>query len=201
MKFVSFKYILLLVIMSITTNITAETNKRHPLVPRSGVMQYAGSTGFLSAGVEWKYGKREQWGTTLLLGYLPKFYSHREKAVVTLKQTFSPWNIKLNKNINLRPLNCGMFLSSIYGHSFWKQEPERYPDKYYKISTHFRIHIFAGQEIVFSLNEKHNCLLKSVSLYYELNTCDIYLYNYFPNIKYLNLGEIIKLGLGTKLNF
>jgi hypothetical protein len=201
-KFANFKFLFISAIMIIAPiSITAETKKRHPLVPCNAIIQYAGSTGYISAGAEWKYGKHKQWGTALLIGYLPKFHSHREKAVATLKQTLSPWDIQLNKNINLHPLNCGMFLTTIYGNCFWTEEPDKYPDKYYQISTHLRIHIFAGQEIIFTLNDKYNKLFNSISLYYELNTCDLYLCSYFPNIKHLNISDIIKIGFGTKLNF
>ena len=33
-------------------------------------MQYAGGMGVLSTGVGWDYGKRRQWETDVLLGYL-----------------------------------------------------------------------------------------------------------------------------------
>jgi hypothetical protein len=43
--------------------------------------------------------------------------------------------------------------------------------------------------------------IKSVTLYYELNSCDIYLCSYFTNIKYLRAKDVIALGIGTKIGF
>ena len=203
MKFINIKNIIFIII-ALTFSyacMASENRRRHPLIPRSGVIQYAGSIGFISVGAEWEYGKREQWATTLMIGYIPKRHSNRPKAAITLKQTYSPWNIVINGNINLRPLNCGLFLNTIYSHKFWTKEPGKYPEGYYQISTRVRPHIFIGQEIEFKAKKLKDKFIKSISLYYEFNSCDIYLCSYFPNMKYLSPADIFALGIGMKLNF
>ena len=48
------------------------------LIPTQGVIQNAGNMGLVSCGVGWDYGRRSQWETHLLLGYVPK---HKSKKV------------------------------------------------------------------------------------------------------------------------
>lgn len=191
--------ILLAALLSTSGTYATETDSRHPLLPGSCVIQYAGSIGFASAGVEWQYGKRKQWRTTLLAGYIPKRHSSRAKAAMTIKQTYSPWQTRVTESTVIRPLNCGIFFNTIYSHKFWTKEPDKYPEGYYQISTRVRPHIFAGQEITFK--PKRRMAIKSVTLYYELNSCDIYLCSYFTNMKYLRAKDVIALGIGTKIGF
>ncbi len=185
----------------LATSVQATEKKRHPMIPRSIVGQHAGSIGYLSIGCEWEYGKNDQWATALLVGVIEKYQSNRAKATLTLKQTYSPWHISLNSKISLRPLNCGLFLNTIYSHHFWAKEPEKYPSGYYRFSPRIRPNIFIGQEITLHIPQKEKMNLKSVSFYYEFNTSDIYLCSYFPNTGEIRLKDILSLGLGVKLNF
>ena len=65
------------------------------LIPTHFVVQNAGNMGVLSAGIGWSYGKRRQWETDLLFGYIPKHDSSRGKLTTTLKGNFIPWDIDL----------------------------------------------------------------------------------------------------------
>ena len=47
------------------------------LIPTEFVIQNAGNMGIASAGIGWDYGKRGQWETDLLLGYIPAHDSSR----------------------------------------------------------------------------------------------------------------------------
>ena len=49
--------------------------------------------GLLSWGIGWDYGKRGQWETDLLLGFIPRFSSRHFKMTMTLKQNFIPWSV------------------------------------------------------------------------------------------------------------
>ena len=42
------------------------------MIPSQSIIQNAGNMGALSLGIGWDYGKREQWETHLLIGYIPK---------------------------------------------------------------------------------------------------------------------------------
>lgn len=52
------------------------------LIPTSGIIQSCGNMGIISLGIGWEYGKRRQWETQLLFGYIPKFSSDDEKFTI-----------------------------------------------------------------------------------------------------------------------
>ncbi|MDE7085196.1 MAG: hypothetical protein K2O48_00710, partial [Prevotella sp.] len=101
------------------------------LIPTQFVVQNAGNMGVLSAGIGWDYGKREQWETDLLFGYIPKNQSTRGKLTMTLKQNYLPWSFELKNGWSIEPLQASIYVNTIYGHEFWRAQPARYPDKYY----------------------------------------------------------------------
>ncbi len=45
------------------------------LIPTNGVIQTCGNMGVISLGIGWDYGKRRQWETFVMLGYIPSFDS------------------------------------------------------------------------------------------------------------------------------
>ncbi len=187
--------------------ITGEYEKRiykyhrrwHNLIPTHTAIQYAGSIGIVSMGLGWDYGKRNQWETTVMLGYLPKYHSDKSKITFTLKQNYTPWSLPLKrKRLTVEPLTCGLFFNTIFSEEFWVEEPDRYPKGYYGFSTRVRTHLFVGQRLThhFKGNDKRH---KSITAYYELNTCDLYLVSLFTNPDYLKLKDILYLGFGIKI--
>ena len=116
------------------------------LIPTQFVIQNAGNMGVVSAGVGWHYGKRKQWETHLLWGYIPKHQSTRGKVTMTLQENYIPWSIDLKRGWSIEPLSASIYLNTVYGHEFWKSQPNRYPDDYYQfMSTKFRLNIALGQ--------------------------------------------------------
>ncbi len=169
------------------------------LIPSHTVIQYAGSVGLISTGFGWDYGKKDRWETTVMLGFLPKYNSDNRKITFTLKQNYTPWSQPLKKEqLTVEPLTCGLFLNTIFSEEFWVEEPDRYPKGYYGFSTRIRTHLFIGQRIThhFKGKDKRH---KSITAYYELNTCDLYLVSMFTNPHYLGLKDILHLGAGIKI--
>ena len=58
------------------------------IIPTHSKIQYAGNMGLLSFGTGWDYGKRNQWETDVLLGFIPKYSSKKAKVTMTLKQNY-----------------------------------------------------------------------------------------------------------------
>ena len=115
------------------------------LIPTQVVVQNAGNMGIFSIGFGWEYGKHGQWETHLLWGYIPKYDSTRGKLTMTLKENYIPWSIYLGKGWNFEPFETGLYINTVYGHEFWRSQPQRYPDKYYSaLSTKFRLNVFFG---------------------------------------------------------
>ncbi|MDD5862016.1 MAG: hypothetical protein PUF37_03995 [Prevotellaceae bacterium] len=168
------------------------------LIPTQIIIQNAGNMGYISGGFGWEYGRRGQWETHLLWGFLPKYSSTRAKLTMTVKETYIPWSINLGKGFALEPLSSGIYVNTVYGHEFWKSQPGRYPDKYYQaLSTKFRLNVFLGQRVTFNIPERHRFLVKAVTAFYEVSTCDLYIRAMIQDDQ-ISLWQILGLSLGLK---
>ncbi len=168
------------------------------LIPTQLVVQNAGNMGLISIGLGWDYGKHRQWETHLLWGYIPKYKSTRGKLTMTLKENYIPWSTYVGKGWNLEPLSTGLYVNTVYGHEFWRSQPQRYPDKYYNaLSTKFRINVFLGQRITKMVPNNRRMFVKSVTVFYEVSTCDLYIRSMlsYDDVK---LKDILGLSLGLK---
>lgn len=170
------------------------------LIPTQTKIQYAGGMGLLSAGIGWDYGKHSQWESDVFLGFIPKYDSKRAKTTITLKQSYIPWSLNIKNGFSIEPLSCGLYFNSVFGDEFWVREPDRYPKGYYGFSTKIRTHIFLGQRFTYLINPEKRYRSKSISLFYELNTCDLYLISAITN-NYLRPRDYLGLSFGLKFQF
>ena len=169
------------------------------LIPTQFVIQNAGNMGFLSAGIGWDYGNRKQWETHLMVGYIPKDKSTRGKMTMTLKENYIPWSIDLKRGWSFEPLEASIYLNTVYGHEFWSRQPRRYPDKYYDfMSTKFRLNVALGQEFTWQIPSERRNRAKSITLFYEFSSCDLYIRSKILESS-IPLKDIISLSLGIKL--
>ena len=169
------------------------------LIPTQFIMQYAGNMGLMSIGIGWDYGKHKQWETNLMFGYLPKISSHRGKLTMTLKENYLPWSMYLKQGWMLEPLSCGLYLNTVFGSEFWGNQPSRYPDKYYEpLNTKVRIHVFLGQRITKIIPANKRKFLKSISAFYEVSACDLYV-RLLVMEKKVRLQDIMCLSVGVKM--
>ncbi len=178
------------------------------LIPTHFLIQNAGNMGVLSAGIGWSYGKRRQWETDLLFGYIPKHNSSRGKLTTTLKGNFIPWDIDLSHILHkipqgrwvFKPLTTSLYLNTVYGHEFWKSQPGRYPDKYYEfMSTKFRLNVALGQRLTFIVPENKRKKSSHISLFYEVGTCDLYIRSMFQSSD-VKLKDILGFSIGLKFH-
>ena len=173
------------------------------LIPSHFVIQNAGNMGVVSMGSGWNYGKRRQWETDLLFGYIPKHESTRGKLTMTVKENYIPWGINLSPKVpggrwKFEPLTASVYLNTVYGHEFWKSQPGRYPDKYYELmSTKFRLNFALGQHIMFKIPENKRRSHSRMSLFYEVSTCDLYIRSLFQDSS-IPLKDILGLSIGLK---
>lgn len=168
------------------------------LISTHSIVQYAGSMGLLSAGFGWDYGRHRQIETALLFGYLPKFNSHRGKATMTLKGTYVPWFLYLRNGWTAEPLSCGLYINTVFGSEFWSRQPGRYPDKYYEfLSTKARLNVFVGQRVGAIVPKSRRKLVKSVTAFYEVSTCDLYIRSLIQG-NGIRFWNILSLSFGLK---
>ena len=169
------------------------------LIPDQAKFQFAGSIGLVSTGVGWTYGRKKQWETDLLIGFLPKYHSKRAKAVLTLKESYVPWLCCISSSsFYVQPLSCSLFLSSVLDESFWVDEPERYPKGFYGFSTRIRANLSLGQRLMYKIPEKARRRVQSLSLYYELSACDTDLCTFFGD-RCIKFKDILSLAIGLKV--
>lgn len=168
------------------------------LIPTYTKLQYAGGMGLMNFGVGWSYGKRHQWETDLFLGFIPKYSSDNTKITLTLKQNFIPWQMPLNKRFTLEPLTCSLYFNTVFSDEFWTKEPDRYPSGYYGFSTRVRTHISIGQRLRFNIPDSKRFFSRSITAFYEISTCDLYLANAFTN--HLGLDDYLRLSFGLKFD-
>ena len=170
------------------------------LIPDHYKMQFAGSIGMVSAGTGWTYGKKLQWETDLILGFLPKFESEHHKVVFTVKQSYVPWKLRIKESPwVVQPLSCSLFLSSVLNEKFWTREPDRYPKGYYGFSTRIRANLSLGQRIMFDIPDVSDWLVQDISLYYELGACDTDFCTFFGD-RTIKFKDILSLAIGVKVH-
>ena len=154
------------------------------LIPERASLQYAGSIGLLSFGPGWQYGRGEHWETDMLFGFLPRYHSDKAKFTFTLKERYIPWHCRLSSTWVCQPLTVGFFFNTISSNDFWRSQPDKYPANYYWCSTRIRSNIFIGQRFRYDIPQAYRRLHSSVSAYYELSTCDIYILSKVSNRHY-----------------
>lgn len=176
------------------------------LIPTHYIIQNAGNMGVVSIGTGWSYGKRRQWETDLLFGYIPKHDATRGKLTTTVKGNYIPWDIDLafistkmpENRWMFEPLTASLYVNTVYGHEFWKSQPGRYPDKYYRfMSTKFRLNVALGQRIMLKIPENKRRRHNRISLFYEVSTCDLYIRSMFQDSS-IKLKDILGLSIGLK---
>lgn len=167
------------------------------LIPTQHILQFAGNMGLASIGVGWDYGKRSQWETQLLFGLIPKYDSHRTKLTMTLKQNYIPWSVDLRRGWDFEPLECGLYFNTVFGDEFWAKQPAKYGSGYYPFSTKFRPNVFLGQRITKQIPNSRRRYIKSVTMFYEVSTCDIYFMRFYRNGE-AGFWDVFGLSLGIK---
>jgi hypothetical protein len=156
-------------------------------------LQYAGSTGFMTFGIN-KITTNQKIEIGLQAGVIPSFIGNSQRSIVA-KFLYAPFKIN-RKSILFQPITSGLFFARHYGESHGNSWSSKYPKGYYWWNRSLRSHIFIGTQL--SINTKSN-FISRISIYFEANTNDLYLYSYFPNIKSIKLYDIIFFGTGLKL--
>ena len=134
----------------------------------------------------------------MFLGYIPRYSSDNAKLTMTLKQNFIPWRQEMTPTISIDPLACGIYFNTVFSDEFWTKEPDRYPRGYYNFSTRVRTHISVGQRVRFLIPDKKRIFSRSVTLFYEISTCDLYVVSAFTNR--LCPEDYLRLSFGMKFD-
>lgn len=168
------------------------------LIPAHFKIQYAGNMGFMSVGVGWDYGRRRQWETDIMIGYIPRYATDQGKITFSFKQNYIPWSFQIkNSNWAFEPLECGIYLNTLPYKEFWYRNPKRYGKGYYEYCSRMRVNIFAGQRLSFDIPNNKRHFVKSVTAFYEVSSYDMMLITAFQN-KTLKANQYLTLSVGLK---
>lgn len=170
------------------------------LIPTDGVIQTCGNMGVVSIGLGWGYGKHRQWETQLLVGYIPRYSSDSGKLTFTLKENFIPWRCDFGKGWTFEPLECSIYANTIFGHDFWTKQPAKYESGYYPFSTRIRPNVALGERIRLEVPNNKRKRIKSITLFYELGTNDIYFMRFYRNGN-AGFWDVFGLSFGAKFQF
>ena len=173
----------------------AQVNK---ILEGAGVnVQFAGSTAFLNAGVV-KRMLNEKMESGLMYGHTPGIFGGPLHSA-TVKFLYNPWQIRAARKILVEPLQPGVFLCQHFGknfHEFWSRQ--QYPRGYYWWPRSLRRHLFISSAVSYDPGIN---TIRSISVYFETNTNDLYLASYLNkrNYKSLSIYDIIFFGVGLKV--
>ncbi|RZK38450.1 MAG: hypothetical protein EOO90_22215 [Pedobacter sp.] len=195
-KKLSFKLALILSIFSLTA--TAQSKFLSAIRPDQVNLQYAGSIGYISGGIGYNFFK-EKTALSFHYGFVPESEGGW-MSIFTAKFEYKPFSIKIKDKIVIHPFNPVFFPSYTSGDNFdYQFDTNQYRKGYYFWSSALRLHLGAGTEIKILNNKK--AAFKSVSIYAEANTNDLYAISWFENRTSTPVYAMFKLGYGMRLNF
>lgn len=160
--------------------------KKTGIAPHYAKLQFAGSIGFLSAGVGYEFAKKKL-QADVYYGYVPEKIGGINIHSVTGKLTWLPLSLN-RKNTTYHLLTTGFLVNYAFGKQYDFSE-EAF--EYYGFPTAAHVGLFVGGGIT------HNKL----GLYYELGSTDRDIVSYVNNTKGIRFHEIINIGIGAKFSF
>ena len=182
--------------------ISLKAKSQQFLIPETAIIQHAGSIGYFSIGGGYELFQKKKGSLDLAWGYVPKSKGGSQH-IIAAKFAYRPISIKIKDITTINLFNPGVFFSYHPGDKYYiTLNKEQYPKGYYWWSSAIRMHISLSTEFKFKTSRNtSNSRIKHLSIYSEINTNDLYFVSYFPNQEYLNISDIIKLGLGIKAYF
>ena len=190
---------LIIILFCLAQQATAQKSFLASLQPQQLNVQYAGSIGFLSVGAGYNFFK-EKTALSFHAGYVPKSLGG-ELTILAIKFEYKPWAIKVKDKLIIHPFNPVVFPSYTLGENFdYKFEKPTYQKGYYFWSSALRIHLGFGSEVKILTNSPTS-KIRSVSLYAETNTNDLYAISWFQNRTSTPFYKMFKLGYGVRMNF
>jgi len=190
----SFTYILLIIFY-----FPINTQAQEFLIPKTALVQHAGSIGYFSAGVGYNLFRNNNGSLDIVWGFVPKSKGGSQH-IYSSKFAYRPLNFKIRDLGTIHALNPGLFIA-YYSKDAFHNKAE-YPKGYYWWPSAFRLHLSLSNELKFHTPESLSASgIKYFSLYSELNTNDLYMVSWAINREQMPLKKIIKLGFGIKAYF
>ncbi|WP_342087384.1 hypothetical protein [Dyadobacter sp. OTU695] len=176
---------------------TSHAQLARKLAPDFAQIQYAGSNGWVGVGAGHEFFNRHL-RTNLQYGYVPPAKGgplHLFSGSIF----YQPVRIKVGNHLQVNPLDIGFKGSYQFGNDYFFRLPSRYPPNYYWWKPAFRLHLATESSLTYKLAS--NTGVRTLSIYLEFNTNDLYMVSYVLNAGSLRIGEVVKAGVGVRLGF
>jgi len=164
------------------------------LLPDYVKLQFAGGIGVISPGIGYTFFKHKL-DVSLFYGYIPEYFTVDDLHSVSLQFTFKFLNFKVSDNIEILPLNIGMFSHHTFGNEFWVKLPDNYPKGYYWWSPGINTGLFIGGEIKTKLLA-NKTPASGLAFYIRVGSRGLYIASKFGNSS-IQVKDIIEFGFGV----
>ncbi len=167
-------------------------SERKWFVPDGVVMQYAGGSGMISAGILYDvYPKTE---LAFTVGYTPPEFGN-----ITTLNLYGSYSLLryIDHNISYEFLSAGIFVQTGIGDNIYVRWPDRYPEMYYWWNSSIRFGPFLNSQISFT-PKMHKFVYTA---FFQCNTNDLYIATYYHSSKAIRLYDILVFGTGLKISF
>ncbi len=202
LRYMNFKLIIIFILVcgiSISDGQIIEkpdSNRYKMFLPDYVKLQFAGGIGFLSTGIGYTFFNNKL-DVSLFYGYLPKHLSVDDLHSISLQFTSKLFKFRFSENIEILPLNFGMFTHHTFGSEYWIKLPDNYPEGYYWWYPGINAGLFIGGEIKTKLFA--NITPASGTVFYaRIGTRGLYLSSKYGNSS-IPIKDIIELGFGIAI--
>jgi len=172
--------------------------KQKLVIVDNATLQFAGGIGFMSVGFGRTFFKKESGNLDLLLGYVPESIGGINIWSMSLKYSHTLKAVKLKKEkLFFYPIGGGLLFNYAFGENYNKYyKRDLYPKGYYWFKNFPRMSFFYQAQLLQKLEND-----KTISLYMEFGTYDLYLFSWYGNRESIKFHSIFSTSLGVKFKF
>ncbi|MEH0155728.1 hypothetical protein V6R21_16385 [Limibacter armeniacum] len=156
----------------------AQTETKHWYSPNHVKLQYAGNNGWLSTGVGYSFLKKKSWLMDFMYGYVPKSIGGTTIHVLSWKNTFILYRIKINEKVAISPTIGINSIFDISNNSDYNL-PDKFAEDYYEFNDAMQFYQFIGATVQLKLKETY--FIKQVDFMAETGALVIHMADMFVN--------------------
>ena len=177
-------------------SVNQDTSKYKKFLPDYVKLQFAGGIGFISPGLGYTFFNNKL-DISLFYSYLPKSITVDDLHSISLQFTGKLLQFSLSENIDVYPLNVGIFAHHTFGSEFWIKQPDKYSKGYYWWYPGINAGFFLGGEIKTKLFA-NKTPASGTAFYVRVGSRGLYVASKAGNSS-IPLKDIIELGFGVAI--
>jgi len=177
-------------------SVNQDTPKYKKFLPDYVKLQFAGGIGFISPGIGYTFFNNKL-DVSLFYSYIPKSMTVDDLHSISLQFTGKLLQFSLSKNIDIYPLNIGIFAHHTFGSEFWVIQPDKYSKGYYWWYPGINAGFILGGEIKTKLFA-NKTPASGIAFYVRVGSRGLYVASKAGNSS-IPLKDIIELGFGVAI--